>query len=245
MKLFLVFLFLITNCLTWAKPQSRLREINWKLISDKEGIKVYSPTNYLHHSGLVPIRFKTTVNYDVSRVLSVLADNGRKKEWLPNLAEVTPLEYKSDEEFIIYYRYDLPWPFQDRDFIIHNFGMVDMKNRVLQVNLLSTEHDKDPAKKTSDSIVRGKTYDGYSIISFPEDDKTEIEMAFLNDFGGLIPKWVINMIQKNWPYNFMENLKKQIAKEDIVINPKYDIEKYKLQQKQKTNAASTTSADSL
>lgn len=210
---------------TWSKHSSRLREIDWKLLSDEEGIKVYTPTNYLHHSGLVPIRFKTIVNYNVSKVLTVLADNDRKKEWLPNLAQVTPLEYMSDEEFVIYYRYDLPWPFEDRDFIIHNIGKVDFKNRVLQVNLLSAEHKKDPAKSTTDSIVRGRTYDGYSIIRFPEAGKTEIEMAFLNDFGGLIPKWVINLIQKKWPFNFMENLKKQLAKENIEINPKYDVEK--------------------
>ncbi len=53
---------------------SQLRTIKWKISSNKDNISIFTPVNYKHKSGLIPIRFKATLNHNVSRVLSVFVD---------------------------------------------------------------------------------------------------------------------------------------------------------------------------
>ena len=197
---------------------NELEKIEWKTISQKEGIIVFKPKSYKHKSGLVPIRFKAILNHKVERVLTVLADELRKKEWLPKAKEVKLLEKNSAADFVGYYRYYAPWPFQDREFVLSNKGVVDTKAKTIYVDIKSIDHEKAPKKS---GITRGITHVGFSKIRPLEGSKTEVEMGLLTEFGGLIPNWIINIVQKKWPYSFMKNLRKQLKKTDLVINPDF------------------------
>lgn len=214
---FISFLFLMNSNL-FADQTLKLKKIDWKTHSKKDGIHIFVPKSFKHKSGLTPIRFKTVINWPILKVLSVLADNDRKNEWVPKHKESTMLESISLREQVIYYRYDSPWPFNDRVFILRQLASENKKEKAISVDLKSVDHPK--AKKDSSSVI-GITYDGYTTLKAVGENQTELEMAFLNDFGGNIPKFVINWVQKNWPYKFMKNLSKQLAKDDIVINKKF------------------------
>lgn len=208
MKL-LLFLMLFSN--SYA---SELSDIKWKEISNHDQIQVYIPKSYEHKSGLVPIRFKAVLKHPIERVLAVLADETRKMEWVPKANEVRILSKKSHTHFTVYYRYDAPWPFSDRDFIIQNVGKYDQEKQTIFVDLKSVDHPNDP---NASGTVRGTTYSGYSIIKPLNQKETSVEMGLLTAFGGFIPKWIINLVQKKWPYKFMDNLKNQLKKDDIII----------------------------
>lgn len=204
--------------------KSKLRSIEWKEISSENGITVYSPKSYDHKSGLVPIRFKALIKHNISKVITVLADNKRKSEWLPNLKTTKLLEKKSIQDFTVYYRYDAPWPFQDRDFIVRNLSTFDLNTMTVSVDIKSVEHENDPGDGES---VRGIAHDGYSLIKVdPSDSRyTIVEMAFINEFGGFIPNFLTNLVQKKWPYKFMDSLRKQLSKTDILIEPEFNVKK--------------------
>ncbi len=214
--LFLSFMIVGT---VYANP-SKLRSIEWKEISNHNGILVYRPTTFDHNSGLVPIKFKAVIKHPIGKVLTVLANEKRKLEWMPKLKEIKLLERKSIQDFTVYYRYSAPWPFKDRDFVIQNLGSFDPKTFVVSVDLISVKNEKKP--ETS-KTVRGTTYDAYSIISPDSNGNTNVEMAFLNDFGGLIPKFIVNIVQKSWPHKFMKHLRSQLDKTDIEIMPEFKI----------------------
>lgn len=200
--------------------KSKLRTIEWKEISSENGITVYSPKSYDHKSGLVPIRFKALIKHNISKVITVLADNKRKSEWLPNLKITKLLEKRTIQDFTVYYRYDAPWPFQDRDFIVRNLSSFNLNTMTVSVDIKSVEHKNDPSLGES---VRGIAHDGYSIIKSDPNDKryTIVEMAFINEFGGFIPSFITNLVQKKWPYKFMDSLRKQLSKSDILIAPEF------------------------
>jgi hypothetical protein len=216
-KLTLILLFIISPNLYSAK----LSSIDWKLKTEKDEIKVFNPVSYKHPSGLVPLRFKAVLNYNISKVLSVLDDGERKQEWMPSIRKIIELEKPNKKEKISYYRYKAPWPLSERDFIVHNIGDFDLKSKTVTVNIKSVEHPKDPSPTDT---VRGISYDGYSKIRYINETTTEVEMAFLNDFKGSIPTFLINYVQSKWPYKFMKNLKIQLLKKDIIINPDYVFE---------------------
>ena len=209
------FLALTSN----AFSESLLEKIKWELHSNEDGIKIYTPVKYEHPSGLVPIKFRTVINHDISKVVTVLADNDRKTQWLPYLEDSRTIIDLSASEAIVYYRYGSPWPFSPRDFLIQSSAVFDEQTKVLKVQMKSIKKYKG-VKKSSD-YVRGFSHDGYAVVSVKSKGKTEVEMAFLNDFGGMIPTFVINVVQKKWPYEFIKNIRKQLNKEDIVVNPKF------------------------
>ena len=213
---FILLAWIYANANATSSP---LKELKWTKIKDQAGIQVYIPTEYSHASGLVPIRFKATLKFPVWRVLSVLADDKRKTEWLPRSKEVKLIEKATVENFTVYYRYDSPWPFKDREFLIQNIAKLDKSHSRVVVTIKSVEHTKAPLLAAT---VRGKTFDGYSIVTPVGHNETLIEMAFLNDFGGFIPKFLINIVQKKWPFKFMQALRLQLSKKDILLNPSFN-----------------------
>ncbi len=210
-------IFLILFCSTQILA-SELKEIDWQISSEGDDFKIYIPKDYKHASGLVPIKFGVTLPHNIARVLSVLSDNKRKTEWIPNARKIKQIEKKSIKDFVVYYRYDSPWPLDDREFILKNIGSFNPKTYRVTVDIKSIEH-KDIPK--SDDIVRGITYDGYTIVESRGENSTYVEMAFLNDLGGNIPNWIINIVQKKWPYKFMKNISGQLEKKDIEILPEF------------------------
>jgi hypothetical protein len=213
------YLFCISLIVTISTAKaSKLRDVEWKEISNKEGISVFQAVKFKHNSGIVPIRFKAVLNHDIVRVLSVLADEKRKPEWLPSLNKIKVLEKISSRDITVYYRYDAPWPFKDRDFVIQNLGTFDSNDLKVSVDIKSIKRHDDPA---DGSTVRGTTYDGYSIIRPMGKNKTMVEMAFMNDFGGVIPKFIVNFVQKSWPYEFMKQLRVHLRKSDIALSPEF------------------------
>ena len=50
--------------------------------------------------------------------------------------------------------------------------------------------------------------------------KTRIMVEVITDPKGSLPAWLINLIQKDWPYNTISALKKRAKKGDIKPNPK-------------------------
>ena len=181
--------FMISNHL-WA---SKLKEIKWQELSKEDDITTYQPQSFEHSSGLIPIKFKAILRHSVLKVLSVLADDKSKTQWVPNLVSAQELERKSIADVTVYYHYSSPWPFSDRDFIIHNSGSYNPKTQTISVDLKSVKHKLDPAKGDT---VRGFAYDGYTTIAPIGNDKTVLEMAFLNDYAGYIPTFLVNYVQK-------------------------------------------------
>ena len=45
--------------------------------------------------------------------------------------------------------------------------------------------------------------------------KTKIEVEVITDPKGLIPTWIINMVQKSWPVKSIGNLVKRASQPDI------------------------------
>jgi hypothetical protein len=211
---FLLLIFLISPNIFAVS----LRDIEWKEVINEDGITIYKPKKFEHDSGVVPLRFKAIIHHNISRVLTVLSDNKRKLEWFPDLEDLKLIDKKSVSDQVIYYRYYAPWPFKDRDFLVKQTGNYNAKELKISVDIKSIDHKKDPA---DGSTVRAITFDGYSIIQAHKKNKTTVEMAFLNDFKGNIPTWIINIVQKKWPHKFMKSLRKQLNKTDIVIAPEF------------------------
>lgn len=214
MKILILVLFSFFYLNTFAMHPD---DFAWKLKIEKEGIKIFTAPRH-QESGIVPIKANTIIHDSIPRILTVLADTQRKKEWIPKLIEARIIEEKSKYERVEYTRYDSPWPLDDRSFVVSSKGRYNPKEQTLFIDITSVEHTKVPHNPDH---VRGKTYIGSILLKTLGTKKTFFEMTLLNDFKGNVPSWIINMVQKKWPFKFFKNLKEQLAKEDIKVSPDF------------------------
>ena len=90
----------------------------WQLISDKEGIKLYSKPK--KSDGTIQIRIVSSTTATINAVLNTSRDVSNLKERILNTQSVTILKQISPNE--VYFRLcsDFPWPLSDRDAIMHS-----------------------------------------------------------------------------------------------------------------------------
>jgi hypothetical protein len=135
------------------------------------------------------------------------------------LVEAYIVEQKSKYERIEYARYDSPWPFLDRAFVISTGGRYNEKDKTIYIDIHSTTHKLVPENPDH---VRGKTYIGSVFMRGIDKEKTFFEITLLTDFKGDIPTWIINIVQASWPFKMFTNLKAQLEKPDIKIWPEFE-----------------------
>jgi len=192
-------------------------DFKWELAKEKNGIKIFKAPQH-KETGIVPIKAQTILGHPMPRILSILATTERKKEWIPNLEEAFLVAQKSKYERVEYTRYDSPWPFNDRTFVITTKGRYNEKDNTLFIDIQSSEH---PGAPLNPKYVRGRTYIGSIYMKGLTKETTFFEITLLTDFKGNIPAWIINIVQASWPFKMFTNLKKQLEKDDIKIWPEF------------------------
>jgi hypothetical protein len=118
----------------------------------------------------------------------------------------------SDELGIIYNKYDLSWPVSDRDYVMRQNTTYDATAKVVTVTYESTEDERFPADDCCVRAVAVRTFWKFTYVS---ETQTHIEVEVYMDFKGVFPAWLVNMIQRGWPYNSIIGIGTRANKDDI------------------------------
>ena len=215
MKTFITLISIFITCSILALSPDHFK---WQPLKEKEGVRVYRAQRH-EKTGIVPIKAESVVNFSVARILTVATDTKRKTEWVPKLLHSEVVEYHSKMSRVEYGLYDSPWPFNDRDFIILAKGKILKEKREFHISIHSIKHPKKPKYK---GYVRGHTYIGNVYLKELGPNQTRVEIVLLTDFGGFIPAWIINMVQKKWPHSFFKNIRNRLADKNVVTNKEYE-----------------------
>ena len=138
-----------------------------------------------------------------------------KKQWVDRMMEFQVLEL-TDDHSVTYSSYNLPWPMNDRDFVIRSDFVLDKKEKTFTLFLKSVEHEKAPETVG----VRGVVYKSRYALKALSKDQTKVEVEIHSDPKGLLPKWLINRIQRRWPYNTLSKMELQAAKPHVKSHKK-------------------------
>src|SRR5438034_3833336 len=104
---------------------------NWKLSKDNDGIKVYTADN--PKSKFQSIKVECTLEGTFDKLIGILSDVNRHKEWVYNNKTSYILKKNSANDFIYYSETSIPWPMSNRDAIIHLKFNRDSLNRFLNI----------------------------------------------------------------------------------------------------------------
>ncbi len=207
MKFFLPLVFLF-SILSYADSEPEV----WEKIYDEDGIIVARKDV----PGQDTFAFKATAEIaaPLMRVASVLIDIERRNEWMPNLANAYIVEVLNDAERVEYFHVKTPFILKDRDFVVDAKARWDKPTQTATFSFSSIVHPKVPLT----SKVRGELYESKYILK-SLGEKTAIELNVHVDPKGSVPKWIVNLFQKDYPRKTLERLKVQCVKPDIVISP--------------------------
>ncbi len=192
---------------------------DWEKVGEKAGITVFRQN--IPGSSLVAFRGEGIVDAPLIRVASVMFDETRAKEWIRDLAETKVVSWYSPMEFLEYDHVNTPFILTDRDFL--SKVKIDYDATKKCISFLYQNADlldaPEPLRKTK--YVRGALNGTlFHLTSVENDTKTLVEGEVYGDPKGFVPKWIVNMFQKDWPTMTLMNLRKQVAKPDIQLHPK-------------------------
>lgn len=189
-----------------------LASADWEEISNEDGIVCWSRD--VPDSPIVAFKGEGVVDAPIAKVARVLQDTSRKKEWIARTLEVREVRRVSDLEYVEYIRSEAPGPIKDRDFVYNAKVELDREKKTLIVRIKSV---KEPlAPENEDVAVRGELLDScYVLTSIEDGKKTRVSVEIQADPKGMIPKWVVNLVQKSWPRKTLQGIRDQAAKADV------------------------------
>lgn len=179
----------------------------WKLISEKDGIYVY--TQQLEDSKFKAVRAVCTVDCPVGRLAYVLMDVSNTKDWVYATKVCKLLKKMSPTDIFYYSEVELPWPVSNRDFIIRITLTQDPKTKIARI-VAENHPDYVPEKK---NVVRIPKSAGNWILTPLADGRTKVEYVIHVDPGGSVPAWAVNMLADVGPYSSFRKLRQEVKKD--------------------------------
>jgi len=115
------------------------------------------------------------------RVVEHLTDFASLGKWMPRVADLRVIE-RRDDEALVYFRFDLPWPISDRDWTLRYRWHRDGDRFVM---IWSDEHGSGPPPTRA---VRPSPLRGYWELHATSNVTTFARYVFLSELGGSLPR---------------------------------------------------------
>jgi hypothetical protein len=201
-----------------ASADSPARAPQWEQFDQEDGIRMYRRD--VPGSDVVALRGDGFVAAPITRVASVFLDRKRSTEWIDRLAKAKVIRRISDTEQVEWDHIKTPTPLKDRDFVVKTRITTDPAKKQV---IFTYQSVTDPLAPETSDYVRGTFHNGKFELTMgtrKNADGTVTKGTIVSaevevDPRGSVPKFIVNMVQKSWPYQTLTSLRKQVAKPDI------------------------------
>ena len=179
---------------------------NAKLSMNKNNIKVWT----YQDQGQTVLSYKGETTYDVpiERAVALFLDVQNTPKWVPNVARAEVLSRDDQKgEFTLYMVLDFPFPLKDRDMVVKGKmfkdanGTISIKNKAIA-----------SGKAVNPNYIRLKNYEGDWIFQKLAANKTKVTTTGFADPEGSIPQSVTNLLVEQQPYQMLQKMKIELAK---------------------------------
>lgn len=158
---------------------------NWSLKNNKDGVKVY----FKRSSDIHEIKLVTSLQTTLSGLVALLSEVEHYPAWGYKVIESKLLKKVSDTEMYYYSKLDFPWPFNDRDLIMHTHLEQDPTTKRIVARSVAVP-DYLPENK---DVVRIKNAHTEWTILPGSGGWPYVEYYIYSDPGGNLPDWLVNM----------------------------------------------------
>jgi hypothetical protein len=178
----------------------------WKLVSEKEGIKIY--TSEVIDSKIKAIKVECEFNASASQLVALLMDINTSADWVYHTKSATIIKQVSPSEIYYYSEVNMPWPTANRDFVAH---LTVSQNPITKVVIIDgpAVQGMMPDKK---GIVRISNSIGKWTITPFGLDQIKVQYTLHVEPGGSIPAWMVNMFASQGPQQIFKAIRVQLEK---------------------------------
>lgn len=173
----------------------------WQLVTDDEGIQVY--TIEQKNTDIVKARAITEIKSSLIKIRQQLDDVDSRSEWVPFLKQSKVIVVNTAAIRIEYSLFSAPWPASDRDFV-YSLELVKETPEQLIYKMYSVNSEKMPVSK---QLIRGEIFESVYTLTKLSDELTRVELSYHADPKGWLPSWIVNIIQRVFPYKILRNLR--------------------------------------
>jgi uncharacterized membrane protein len=175
-------------------------ESDWVLEKDDDNIQIY--TRQANGSNIKEFKATTIINRPVRELVEIIKDIPNYPKWMFHTKISKILKTENSNEMYYYFEVNVPWPFENRDDVLHFKLTEDAETKAITVNLTG---NPDYIEK-KEGIVRISQEHGMWKFT-PKGNRTEIIYKFAADPSGNIPTFIINMFLVDDPFNTLTNLR--------------------------------------
>jgi hypothetical protein len=175
-------------------------QYNWKLIKEKDGIRVYQ--SVVTYSNYKSIKVECTLEGNYDKLTAVLNNVSGHKEWVYHNKTAYVVKQVNPHEFYYYTEASLPWPMSNRDALVHLKMDRDSLNRFLKITSVSVP---DYISEKSGKVRVTKSTISWN-VTMPTTKTISIVYIFEAEPGGSLPAWVVNMFADKGPYETFKKL---------------------------------------
>lgn len=181
----------------------------WEHIYEDDGINVYRQE--VAGTNLLAFRGTGYIDAPVNKVLYVFSDVKNEIDWVDRLEEnILISEDRENFERIEFHSYGLPWPVWSRD-IVFKIKLTRQADQSFLVTMKSVDDALGPPTKG----VRAELHGSNFVLKEREDGRTWVEVDIFIDPKGTVPAFLVNILQRYWPYNTITGLRSQVGKSFI------------------------------
>ena len=195
---------LLATCVSFF--QTSAKEGGWKKVKAEAGVEVFEKKI----DGRVAFRGIGEIEGDPAKLVGVLENPARWKDWIDNFQSGRLLEKKTDYHKVFYQSFDSPFPVSDRDLIYESKISCEDQGRTVRVEMRSVRHASAP--KTVGVRVN-LTYASYRIEVIGKE-RMEVVFETMSDPGGSIPGFMTNWATRSYPVTLFEGLRREIKRAD-------------------------------
>ncbi|MEO6550252.1 MAG: START domain-containing protein [Ferruginibacter sp.] len=177
---------------------------DWRLRKDQNGIKVFSRKP----KGVKFDEIKVESEYEgrISQLAAVLYDIGKQYQWVYKTAKSELLKEVSPGDVFFYTEIECPWPFDNRDLVVHMIMTQNASTKVMNIEAKSADKYLPEKRKK----VRIKYSRASWIVTPLNNHRFKVEYHLQIDPGEGAPAWLLNLFSTDGPYESFRNLKDRL-----------------------------------
>jgi hypothetical protein len=182
-------------------------DAKWIKIKDENGIQVYSIA--MQDTAIVKARAVAIINAPLKNIQQLVDNLKQRPQWVPYLKYSKIIEKISPTEHIEYSLFSAPWPASNRDFVYRVQRLQQPLDDQLQLSfrMYSIDHQAMPLQP---GLIRGEIFSSEYRLTPINAGQTRVELIYHADPRGWLPNWIVNIIQRAFPFRMMQNIKRQL-----------------------------------
>jgi hypothetical protein len=190
--------------------------VSWTPIKTVDGIQISK--GRVAGDPVLAFKGEGDVDAPLPVVATAIFDTTRATEWIDSLKECRLQRWLNDLEYVEYDHVGTPPLIADRDFVsIVKLGF-DPKARTVDFTYRNAE---DPSLPLIKKFVRGDLKSTTFHLTAVSPNRTHVVGEVHVDPRGLLPKWLVNWVQADWPELTFKGLRRQVAKPDVRADEKF------------------------